>query len=135
LAERHEPDGPYGAASPRYHFGPRANAIPMKGISAVWVPLVVLLSIIEEPRSLAVWLGLLACGLVVAVALAWRGWPSWVVWVVRGVFVICAGLFLLAHQFFLIGIVAVVLGLVVAVFVNSRNLEDQRSRASWRKTQ
>jgi hypothetical protein len=107
----------------------------MKGISALWVPLVVLLYSIEEPRSVALWVGLLACGLVVALALAWRGWPSWVVWVVRCVFVIFTALFLLAHQFFLIGIVAVVLGLVVAAFINSRNLEDQRARAAWRKTQ
>ena len=120
---------------PEVHWGPVANAIPMKGIAALWVPVIVLLSIIEEPWSLGVWLGLLGCGLVFAVVLAWRGWPRWVVWIVRAVFVSCVALYLLASHFFLIGIVALVVGLAIAFLTSSRNLEDQRSRASWRKTQ
>ena len=107
----------------------------MKGIAALWVPLWVLAAIIKEPRSLAVWLGLLACGLVVAVALAWRRWPSWAVWIVRGFFVFCAALYLLAHDFFVVGIVAIVLGLAIAFVIDHRNLEHQRSRTSWRNSQ
>jgi hypothetical protein len=37
-------------------------------------------------------------------------------------------LFLLAHHFFVIGIVAIVLGLAIAFVIDHRNLEHQRSR-------
>lgn len=115
------------------HWGPRSHSIPMKGMAAMWVPLLVLLLIVESPEWRRIVLAALACSLAVAVALSWKGWPHWVVWVVRAAFAVCVGWLLVISSFFSIGVLAISVGFIVAFLVASRNLEEQRARDSWKK--
>jgi len=114
------------------HWGPRVHSIPMKGMAAAWVPLILLSLFIQSPEWRRILLAVLTCSLAIAVALSWRGWPRWLVWVVRAAFAAFVGWWLILSSFFSIGVAVVSVGLVVAFLVGSRNLQEQHSRDSWK---